>query len=151
MFLLTKPLLSVSITFIQENMSGPDPVWDFWATSINSPEGSPPPVWKEQRECDKTQLSEGGLELNVRLETPTNIFRWKRCRVTSTFVWGPPTLHRNEKNAPFHLTIHLHCLTIDCKPGYDKVSANGVTSEPQCNKKSDGSQDARRGIPNILN
>ena len=30
---------------------------------------------------------------------------------------------------------------------YDKVSANGASSEPQCFKKSDGSQDAHRGSP----
>ena len=34
---------------------------------------------------------------------------------------------------------------------YDKVSANGATSKPRCNKKSDGSQDALRGSPNICN
>ena len=34
---------------------------------------------------------------------------------------------------------------------YDKVSANGATSEPQCNKKSDVSQDARKGSTNSLN
>ena len=34
---------------------------------------------------------------------------------------------------------------------HDMVSANGATSEPQYYKKSDGSQDARRGSLNILN
>ena len=34
---------------------------------------------------------------------------------------------------------------------YDKVSAYGASSQPRCYKKSDGSQDARRWSPNILN
>ena len=34
---------------------------------------------------------------------------------------------------------------------YDKVSANGATSEPQCNKKSDVSQDTLGGSINVLN
>ena len=32
---------------------------------------------------------------------------------------------------------------------YDKVSANGASSEPRCYKKSDGFQDTRRGYPII--
>ena len=34
---------------------------------------------------------------------------------------------------------------------HDMVSANGATSEPQYYKKSDGSQDARRGSPGLPN
>ena len=45
----------------------------------------------------------------------------------------------------------MHSIIIDSKLGYDKLSANDATSEPECNKKSDGSEDARRGFPNILN
>ena len=32
---------------------------------------------------------------------------------------------------------------------YDKDSANGASSEPQCFKKSEGSRDAYRGSPNL--
>ena len=32
---------------------------------------------------------------------------------------------------------------------YDKVSANNASSFPQCYEKYDGSQDARRGSPDI--
>ena len=34
---------------------------------------------------------------------------------------------------------------------YDKVSANTASSVPKCYKKSDGSQDARRGYPDMPN
>ena len=34
---------------------------------------------------------------------------------------------------------------------YDKVSANTASSVPECYKKSDGSQDARRGSPDVPN
>ena len=34
---------------------------------------------------------------------------------------------------------------------YDKVSANTASSVPKCYKKSDGSQDARRGSPDMPN
>ena len=32
---------------------------------------------------------------------------------------------------------------------YDKVSANTASSVPKCYKKSDGSQDARKGYPDM--
>ena len=35
--------------------------------------------------------------------------------------------------------------------GHDIASANGASSESQCNKKSDGSQGARRGSQNMPN
>ena len=34
---------------------------------------------------------------------------------------------------------------------YDKVSANTASSVPKCYKKLDGSQDARRGSPDMPN
>ena len=54
-------------------------------------------------------------------------------------------------DTPNHTQLHMDSIIIDSKLGYDKVSANCATSEPRCNKKSDGSLDARRGSQNILN
>ena len=51
-------------------------------------------------------------------------------------------------------TLSLLLSTFSCstlKLALDMVSANTASSEPQCYKKSNESQDARRWSPNILN
>ena len=43
------------------------------------------------------------------------------------------------------------CTACSSLVSYDKVSANTASSVPKCYKKSDGSQDARRGSPDMPN
>ena len=58
---------------------------------------------------------------------------------------GSPFLCRQSR------TLKILRGMMNLKNGYDKVSANATSSGSQCYKKSDGSQDARRGSPDVPN